>query len=64
MTIPYLDLARTRARIDAQLQERWRRILDTNSFVLGPEVKEFEHSFADYLDVDACAGLANGTDAS
>jgi dTDP-3-amino-3,4,6-trideoxy-alpha-D-glucose transaminase len=63
MTIPYLDLARTRARIDAQLQERWRRILDSNAFVLGPEVREFEQSFADYLDVDACAGLANGTDA-
>ncbi|HZF09501.1 MAG TPA: DegT/DnrJ/EryC1/StrS family aminotransferase [Thermoanaerobaculia bacterium] len=63
MPIPYLDLARTRARIDAQLQERWHRILDTNAFILGPEVREFEQGFADYLDVDVCAGVANGTDA-
>ncbi|HTQ79802.1 MAG TPA: DegT/DnrJ/EryC1/StrS family aminotransferase, partial [Thermoanaerobaculia bacterium] len=32
-------------------------------FVLGPEVREFEQSFADYLEVAACASLANGTDA-
>ncbi|HEV7516067.1 MAG TPA: DegT/DnrJ/EryC1/StrS family aminotransferase [Thermoanaerobaculia bacterium] len=63
MTIPYLDLSRIRARIDAELRERWCHILDSNAFVLGPEVREFEQSFADYLDVDACAGLANGTDA-
>jgi dTDP-4-amino-4,6-dideoxygalactose transaminase len=63
MTIPYLDLSRTRARIEAQLLERWRRVLDANAFVLGPEVREFEQGFADYLDVDACASLANGTDA-
>jgi dTDP-4-amino-4,6-dideoxygalactose transaminase len=63
MNVPYLDLARTRVRIEAELAERWRRILDTNAFVLGPEVREFEQSFADYLDVETCAGVANGTDA-
>src|SRR5436305_3065193 len=62
MNIPYLDLARTRARIDAQLRERWHHILDANAFILGPEVREFEQAFADYLDVDACVGVANGTD--
>jgi dTDP-4-amino-4,6-dideoxygalactose transaminase len=63
MKIPILDLGRTRARIAPQLEERWRRILEEGSYVLGPEVKEFEQAFADYLDLDACAGVANGTDA-
>ena len=63
VNVPYLDLSRARARIDAELQERWRRVLDSNAFVLGPEVKEFEAAFARYLEVPACAGLANGTDA-
>lgn len=63
MNVPFLDLTRTRRRIAAQLEERWARILDQTSFVLGPEVREFEQSFAAYLGVEACAGLANGTDA-
>jgi dTDP-4-amino-4,6-dideoxygalactose transaminase len=63
VNVPILDLGRTRRRIAAQLDERWQRILDQSAFVLGPEVKEFESSFATYLDVAACVGLANGTDA-
>ena len=63
MNVPILDLSRTRRRIASQLDERWRKILDETSFVLGPEVKEFETAFAAYLGVAACAGLGNGTDA-
>ncbi|HEY8020632.1 MAG TPA: DegT/DnrJ/EryC1/StrS family aminotransferase [Thermoanaerobaculia bacterium] len=63
MNVPILDLARTRARIEGELSARFRRIFDESSFVLGPEVREFEQAFADYLDVAACAGLGNGTDA-
>jgi dTDP-4-amino-4,6-dideoxygalactose transaminase len=63
MTIPILDLRRARQRIAPQLEERWKKILDDSSFVLGPEVKEFEKAFAEYLGVAACAAMANGTDA-
>ncbi len=63
MNVPILDLGRVRQRIATQLDERWRRILDQTSFILGPEVKEFESAFAAYLGVEACVGLANGTDA-
>ncbi len=63
MNVPILDLGRTRRRIAAQLEERWQRILDQSSFILGPEVREFESAFAAYLGVEACVGLANGTDA-
>ena len=63
MNVPILDLGRVRQRIATQLDERWRRILDQTSFILGPEVKEFEAAFASYLGVEACVGLANGTDA-
>ena len=63
MDVPILDLGRTRRRIASQLDERWRHILDDSSFILGPEVREFESAFASYLGVEACVGLANGTDA-
>ncbi|HEX9670957.1 MAG TPA: DegT/DnrJ/EryC1/StrS family aminotransferase [Thermoanaerobaculia bacterium] len=63
MDVPYLDLSRARARIAAELETRWRRVLDTNAFILGPEVREFEEGFAAFLEVPACAAVANGTDA-
>jgi dTDP-3-amino-3,4,6-trideoxy-alpha-D-glucose transaminase len=63
MNVPILDLGRTRRRIASQLDARWQKILDETSFVLGPEVREFETAFASYLEVDSCVGLGNGTDA-
>jgi dTDP-4-amino-4,6-dideoxygalactose transaminase len=63
VNVPILDLGRVRQRIATQLDERWQRILDQSSFILGPEVKEFESGFAAYLGVQACIGVANGTDA-
>ena len=63
MNVPILDLPRVHRRIAPKLEERWRRILSESSFILGPEVREFETGFARYLGVEACTGLANGTDA-
>jgi dTDP-4-amino-4,6-dideoxygalactose transaminase len=61
--VPYLDLSRARARIAPALEERWRRILDANSFVLGPEVKELECAFCGFLEATGVVAVANGTDA-
>lgn len=63
LQVPYLDLGRARRRIAAPLERRWQRILEASAFVLGPEVREFERQFAAFLGVEACAGVANGTDA-
>src|SRR6185295_15660986 len=63
MNVPFLDLGRTTRRLQPELDRRWRGILESNAFVLGREVKEFEQAFAAYLGVEACAGLGNGTDA-
>jgi dTDP-4-amino-4,6-dideoxygalactose transaminase len=62
-TVPYLDLSRAQRRIATELDRRWRRILDSSAFVLGPEVREFEAAFASFLAVEGCVGVANGTDA-
>jgi dTDP-3-amino-3,4,6-trideoxy-alpha-D-glucose transaminase len=63
LPVPYLDLSRSRERIAAELESRWRRILETNAFILGPEVRELEEGFAAFLEVPACVAVANGTDA-
>jgi len=39
------------------------KVIKSNNFVLGPKVKEFEKSFAKYLRVNHCIGVANGSDA-
>src|SRR5215213_7618243 len=63
MNIPILDLKRARQRIASELETRWARILDENSYVLGPEVRELEKTFAEFLELPACVAVANGTDA-
>ena len=61
--IPMLDLGRAARRIEQPLRRRWRHLLAETAFVGGPEVASFESAFADFLEVDHCIGVANGTDA-
>lgn len=39
------------------------RVISRGWYVLGPEVENFEKSFAEYIGVRRCIGVANGTDA-
>lgn len=48
-----------RTAIDAAV----KRVLDRSWLVLGPEVESFEKLFSDYLEVNHCRTVANGTDA-
>lgn len=54
------------SRIDAaksSLSEAISQVLSSGWLVLGPYVRQFEESFADYLGAGYCVSLANGTDA-
>jgi dTDP-4-amino-4,6-dideoxygalactose transaminase len=51
------------ARYGPILKQRIGAVIDTGRYILGPEVSEFEREFADYLGVEHCIGVANGTDA-
>ena len=63
MSVPLIDvkaqyaplLPRVRAAIDA--------VLESGTFILGPNVAAFEEEAARYLGVPATIGVANGTDA-
>jgi dTDP-3-amino-3,4,6-trideoxy-alpha-D-glucose transaminase len=46
-----------------RLAEAIARVIPTRQFILGPEVEAFEREFAEYLGVEHCIGVANGTDA-
>src|SRR6202050_3603828 len=39
------------------------RVLDSERYILGPEVSAFEREFADYCGTEHGVGVANGTDA-
>ena len=55
-------LART-TRYQTQIQTAVDRVIKSGWFVLGPEVKRFEQSFATFLGANHCISVANGTDA-
>lgn len=52
-------IAKFRDQIDASIQ----RVVSSGWGGLGPEVKRFEASFAEYLGAAHCITVANGTDA-
>lgn len=61
--VPFLDLGVQTAEVQAEVRERWDRILSTSGFVLGPEVERFESEFAAYSGARHAIGVGNGTDA-
>jgi dTDP-3-amino-2,3,6-trideoxy-4-keto-D-glucose/dTDP-3-amino-3,4,6-trideoxy-alpha-D-glucose/dTDP-2,6-dideoxy-D-kanosamine transaminase len=60
-TIPLFSAARANAGFD--LKAATDRVIDSHWYVLGKEVERFEAGFAQYVGVDHCVSLANGTDA-
>ncbi len=61
--IPLVDLLAQYEYIKAEIQERIKDVLDTASFIMGPDVKLFEQEFAAYCKSPHCLTVANGTDA-
>jgi dTDP-3-amino-3,4,6-trideoxy-alpha-D-glucose transaminase len=61
MAVPLFQTSH--ARYAPILKERIAAVIDTGRYILGPEVSDFEREFADYLGVEHCIGVANGTDA-
>ena len=51
------------AKHQTKIQSAINRVINSGWIVLGPEVKQFEQLFAEYLGVNYCVSLANGTDA-
>jgi dTDP-4-amino-4,6-dideoxygalactose transaminase len=57
------DLQLHNQGISSELEDAFRRVLDSGWFALGPEVEAFEREFADWCGVPHCRGVGNGTDA-
>ncbi|MGB2874716.1 MAG: DegT/DnrJ/EryC1/StrS family aminotransferase [Gaiellaceae bacterium] len=62
-SIPLVDVKAQYERLIPRIQERIAEVLESGTFILGPNVKAFESEAAAYLGVPRTVGVANGTDA-
>jgi len=63
MNIPFLDLKRQYEVIKQEIDTSVQRVVNSQRFILGNEVKEFENRIADYCGAKHAIGVASGTDA-
>jgi dTDP-4-amino-4,6-dideoxygalactose transaminase len=61
--LPSFDLKRNYQRIRDEIRSELDRVLESQYFILGPEVEQFEHEIAAYLGVPHAIGCASGSDA-
>ena len=63
MAVGLFDTATTLSPLRGEMRAAIERVLDSERFILGPEVESFERELAAYTGVSHGAGVANGTDA-
>ena len=61
--VKLLDLKRQWATIREEVEREVQEVFDSQYFVLGPRVADFESQVADYCGVEHAVGVASGTDA-
>ncbi len=63
MTIPILDLHAHHKPLKQEILRAMERVLDSNTFILGPEVQKLEERVAAYCQTAHGIGVSSGTDA-
>ncbi len=59
--IPLVDLQVQYAGLRVEIDGAIRRVIDNASFIMGPEVQDFEAAFARYVGVSEAVGVASGS---
>ena len=59
--IPLVDLKRQYEAMRGEIDRAIQSVIDSTSFIMGPEVGKFETAFAAYCDAAHCIGVASGT---
>ncbi len=63
MGVPLFDTSTPVRGLREELRAAVERVLDSERYILGPEVSAFETEFATYCGVEHAVGVANGTEA-
>ncbi len=59
----FIDLKAQYARIEDQVNDRIRSVLNHGQYILGPEIQELEARLSQFVGVKHCIGVSSGTDA-
>jgi dTDP-4-amino-4,6-dideoxygalactose transaminase len=63
MNVPFLSFEPMHAPLRAEMIESFEGFFDSNWYVLGDGVKQFETAYAQFNQVQHCVGVSNGLDA-
>jgi dTDP-4-amino-4,6-dideoxygalactose transaminase len=63
MKVPLLDLKAQYAQIRDEIEPVVKEVIESQYFIMGPKVKEFEDNIAAYCNVKHALGVSSGTDA-
>ncbi len=63
MNIPFLSFKKMNADVKAETLASFEQFFDKAWYVLGDQVKQFEHEYASFNQTSHCVGVANGLDA-
>jgi dTDP-4-amino-4,6-dideoxygalactose transaminase len=63
MTVPLLDLKRQYAPLRQEIEARLRAVIESQQFILGPEVEAFEEDVRSFCSAGCAVGMSSGTDA-
>ena len=63
MTIPFLSFTEINKQVKTQMLKSFEDFFDSEWYVLGERVKQFEKEYASFNQVDYCVGVSNGLDA-
>ena len=61
--IPFLDFGPANSQIRDQILEAFRNCFDSNWYIMGNRLKDFESAYADFNGVAHCVGVGNGLEA-
>lgn len=62
-SVPLLDLKAQYAQIRDEIEPVVKEVIESQYFIMGPKVQEFENNVAKYCDVKHALGVSSGTDA-
>src|SRR5262245_53452165 len=63
MKVPLLDLRAQYSTIRSEIREAIERVVESQHFILGPEVEGLEREIAAFCKARSAIGLSSGTDA-
>ena len=63
MKVPFIDLSRHHKPLKSELSQAFEKVYDSNQFILGQHVQQFEEELATYVGTKYALGVSNCTNA-